>query len=363
MESLAINQQLAAFYSRKRVLITGHTGFKGAWLARWLQLLGADVAGLALDPGYSPNLFDLVGLQCGMESHIGDIRDAELVARVTAAFQPDIVLHLAAQPLVRLSYREPLLTFGSNVMGTAHVLEACRLTSSVRAIVVVTSDKCYENREWYWGYRESDPMGGADPYSASKGCTELVTSSYRRSYFSREDSAGLASARAGNVIGGGDWSEDRLVPDMIRGIASDQEILIRNPRSTRPWQHVLEPVAGYLQLAMRLHAEPTAFADGWNFGPDDADTLEVKELARRFIQAIGRGRLALGEADASSPHEAKLLSLDCRKARQLLGWRPRLNSDRCIQLTADWYQAHLLEPGSERAVLDRQIHHYESLLV
>lgn len=361
METL-VSHTLSRFYSGKRVLVTGHTGFKGAWLARWLQLLGAQVSGLALAPAYQPNLFELAKLDEELDSRVGDVRNLDFVQRVVSEVNPEVVFHLAAQPLVRRSYREPLETFSTNVMGTASLLEACRHVDSVRSIVVVTSDKCYENREWVWGYREHEPMGGADPYSASKGCTELVTAAYRRSFFSTGGGAALASARAGNVIGGGDWSEDRLVPDMIRGITADKDILIRNPASTRPWQHVLEPLAGYLQLAQQLHGDPARYADGWNFGPAEDDTMPVRILAELFIATIGRGRLVLGPPDPQALHEAKLLALDCSKARHLLGWKPRLDANACVRLTADWYSAHLNDPGSERSVLDAQIRNYQALL-
>src|SRR2546430_5089898 len=264
---------LASFYRGKKVLVTGHTGFKGGWLTAWLKILGAHVIGFALPPGTRPNLFDAATIDRDMVSLFGDVRNFEELSGTFAERSPEIVIHSAAQPLVRRSYREPVETYATNVMGTVHVLEAARHTASVRALVVVTSDKCYDNREWFWGYREADAMGGHDPYSSSKGAAELVTAGYRKSFFSQNGSAGVGSARAGNVIGGGDWSEDRLVPDIVRAIYSGEPVVIRRPQSVRPWQHVLEPVRGYLVLAKRLFEGGRACADGWNFGPRDEDAI------------------------------------------------------------------------------------------
>jgi CDP-glucose 4,6-dehydratase len=348
------------FFRDKTVLVTGHTGFKGAWLSEWLLRLGARVVGYALPPDQSPSLYSLLGLADRMESVLADIRDQGALERVLADSRPELVLHLAAQPLVRRSYREPVATFATNVMGTAHLLEAARKTESVRSIVIVTSDKCYENVGAKRGYRESDPMGGHDPYSASKGAAEIVTAAYRRSFFSGPDRAGVASARAGNVIGGGDWSEDRLVPDLVRGIGRGEPVVIRNPASVRPWQHVLEPLAGYLTLARALYEDPGRCSDGFNFGPEEAD-LPVGVLARRFVEALGGGALAsppLGD----QPHEASLLLLDSTKAREVLGWTPKLGIEDTVELTVAWYREHQRDPKSARAVTERQLALYEARL-
>jgi CDP-glucose 4,6-dehydratase len=348
------------FFRGKTVLVTGHTGFKGAWLSEWLLKLGANVVGYALPPDTKPSLYGLLGLEGRMRSVLADVRDAPRLEQVLLESRPELVLHLAAQPLVRRSYREPVATFATNVMGTAHVLEAARKTDSVRAVVIVTSDKCYENVDSPRGYRESDPMGGHDPYSASKGAAEIVTAAYRRSFFSASGQTGIASARAGNVIGGGDWSEDRLVPDLVRGVARGEPVVIRNPASVRPWQHVLEPLSGYLLLARALHENPGKFAEGFNFGPAEAE-LPVGELARRVTEALGRGTLAPPPGGAE-PHEATLLLLDSTKAKKVLGWTPRLDIEATVKLTVDWYREHQRDPATARAVTERQLANYEALL-
>jgi CDP-glucose 4,6-dehydratase len=343
------------FYAGRTVLVTGHTGFKGTWLAHWLSMLGARVVGLALAPETRPSLFEASGLENRITSVLADVRELTAVRDVIDGHRPEIVFHLAAQSLVRRSYRDPVGTYATNVLGTAHVLEACRHAPSVRAIVVVTSDKCYDNREWPWGYREIEPMGGADPYSSSKGCAELVTAAYRRSFYG--EGARVASGRAGNVIGGGDWAEDRLVPDIVRGVAADRPIAIRNPRSVRPWQHVLEPLSGYLTLARRLCEDGGgAVAQGYNFGPDDAEALSVAEVAERLVARLGRGRLAI--APDGGPHEAAHLRLDSSKARAELGWRPRLSLEETLAWTADWYRAHLGDPAAAAGLLDPQVQDY-----
>ncbi|MEP7125900.1 MAG: CDP-glucose 4,6-dehydratase [Byssovorax sp.] len=345
------------FYSGKSTLVTGHTGFKGAWLSHLLKRLGARVSGFALPPADKPSLFDLAGVAEGMSSTIGDVRNLAALHAVFKEQQPEIVLHLAAQALVRKSYREPVDTFSTNVMGTVNVLEAARACPSVRAVVIVTSDKCYENREWVWGYREDEAMGGFDPYSASKGCAELVAAAYRRSFF--KGGAAVASARAGNVIGGGDWAEDRLIPDILRGILGGETIEIRNPRATRPWQHVLEPLSGYLLLAQRLFEGGQSFAEGWNFGPADADSVPVGEVARRLVETLGRGTLELWDAPPEGAlHEAHALKLDCSKARSRLGWRPRLDFEGTLKLTAEWYRSTIEDPSTAKAMLDSQIDAY-----
>jgi CDP-glucose 4,6-dehydratase len=329
----------AVFWRGKRVFLTGHTGFKGSWLALWLQAMGAEVCGLALAPPSSPNLHTTAAVGAAMQSIVGDIRDLGTVRRAMTAFRPEIVFHLAAQPLVRLSYVEPVETFATNVMGTVHVLEAARATDAVRCMVNVTTDKCYDNREWLWGYREDEPMGGHDPYSSSKGCAELVTSAYRRSFLAAGGVA-LASARAGNVIGGGDWAVDRLVPDILRGFERGEPVLIRNPGSIRPWQHVLEPLAGYLALAERLHGEGANFAEPWNFGPNDDDARPVQWIVERMVQCWGEG--AGWRIDAGDhPHEARHLKLDISKARQRLGWRPRWDLGTSLTRIVDWHRAWL----------------------
>lgn len=343
------------FWRGKRVFLTGHTGFKGGWLSLWLQSLDAEVCGLALAPPSEPSLFHIAKVGEAMSSVIDDIRSLETVHGSMASFRPDIIIHMAAQPLVRLSYSEPVETYATNVMGTVHVLEAARRVDSVRCIVNVTTDKCYDNREWAWGYREDEPMGGHDPYSNSKGCSELVTSAYRRSFFQKAGVM-LASARAGNVIGGGDWAADRLVPDILRAFERREPVLIRNPNSTRPWQHVLEPLAGYLNLAEHLWNEGQAFAEGWNFGPQDDDARSVQWIVDRMAQAWGQGagwRIDAGE----HPHEAHYLKLDISKARHRLDWRPRWSLETALANITKWHQAWLAKEDM-RAVCLEQIRQY-----
>jgi CDP-glucose 4,6-dehydratase len=333
-----------AFWRGKRVFVTGHTGFKGAWLTAWLVEMGAEVHGYALKPDQERTCFDSCGLETRMASTLGDIRDATALARALRDASPDVVFHLAAQSLVRRSYRDPVGTFATNVMGTVHLLESVRQIPAVRAVVIVTSDKCYENREWVWGYREDEPMGGHDPYSASKGCAELVTAAYRRSFFEPNRSGvGVASARAGNVIGGGDWAVDRVVPDAVRSLERSEPVVLRNPDAVRPWQHVLEPVAGYLMLAERLFGEPAQWSGAWNFGPREEDAVTVATLTDKLVKQWGRGswRVASGR---DGPHEARYLKLDCSKARQVLGWRPRLTLDESVELTVAWYRRALAAP-------------------
>lgn len=327
------------FWQGKRVFLTGHTGFKGSWLSLWLQSMGAFVKGYALNPPTEPNLFTVAKVAEGMESEIGDIRDLDRLKRSMVAFNPDILIHMAAQPLVRYSYKEPLETYEVNVIGTAKVLEAARGCPSLRAIVNVTTDKCYENREWYWGYREDEPMGGFDPYSSSKGCAELVTSAYRRS-FMQDSGIGLASARAGNVIGGGDWSEDRLIPDILRAFEKGEAVIIRNPGAIRPWQHVLEPLSGYLMLAERLFETPRDYAEGWNFGPNDEDAKPVYRILDHMVSLWGDGA-SWQLDDDSHPHEAGFLKLDISKARARLQWRPTWCLQDALARTVRWHRAWL----------------------
>jgi CDP-glucose 4,6-dehydratase len=324
-------------YAGRRVLVTGHTGFKGSWLALWLQELGAEVTGLALAPETTPNHWELLAL--GARSHICDIRDAKGVAAAVAECRPEIVFHLAAQPLVRRSYREPVETWGVNVVGTATLLEACRAAPDLKAIVVVTTDKCYENREWAWGYRENDALGGHDPYSASKAGTELVAASFRKSFFSAPGGAALATARAGNVIGGGDWSEDRLIPDLVRAMQSGGELEIRSPRATRPWQHVLECLSGYLAIGQRLAQGERRFAESFNFGPDREGNRTVEEALTAMRTAWPGVRW--NHVQREQPHEAQLLHLDSSKAHSLLGWKPVWSFEEGVGATAGWYRAFL----------------------
>lgn len=361
MENLVI---APGFWKGRSVLVTGHTGFKGAWLALWLHSLGAKVSGYALAPNTNPSLFSLLNLGARIPTTLADINDRAALDAHLAAHSPQVIFHLAAQPLVRLSYATPVETFATNVVGTVNLLDAVRRVPSVRSVVVVTSDKCYENREWAWGYRENEPMGGHDPYSASKGCTELATSAMRRSYFSLDavlyHPARVASARAGNVIGGGDWSEDRLVPDIIRGcLGAEGVVRIRNPRAVRPWQHVLEPLGGYLRLGQLLCENGKDCDDGWNFGPVPGDERLVVEVAQAMVGALGTGRLEISP-EQGAVHEAHLLRLDIAKARQKLGWNPALDFEKTVEMTASWYGAwHKGE--NLAAVTERQITEYMTL--
>ena len=346
------------FWHGKRVFLTGHTGFKGSWLSLWLQSLDTRVHGLALDPPSGPNLFTVAGVEAGMATHtIGDIRDLSIVQKAMQAAQPDIVIHMAAQPLVRLSYAEPVETYATNVMGTVHVLEAARYSPNVKAIVVVTTDKCYENNEWAWGYRENEPMGGHDPYSNSKACAELVTTAYRNSFF-KSTGIPLASARAGNVIGGGDWAADRLVPDILRAFEQNQPVTIRNPRATRPWQHVLEPVYGYLTLAEHLYTKGQSYAEGWNFGPKDDDSKPVQWIVEYMADLWGKG--ASWKQDVGvHPHEANYLKLDISKAKARLGWQPCWPLSTSLELITSWHQSYLTKIDMKKLCL-AQINQYSS---
>lgn len=326
----------------RRVFLTGHTGFKGSWLSLWLARRGAKVRGYALDPATDPSLFRAASIATVLDDVRGDIRDTAKLTTSMSEFAPDVVFHLAAQPLVRRSYADPLGTYATNIMGTAHVLEAVRRTPSVRAVICVTTDKCYENREWIWPYRESDALGGHDPYSSSKACAEIVSAAYRSSFFPvvrmQEHNVAVATARAGNVIGGGDWSEDRLIPDLIRGFQTKRPVLIRRPDAERPWQHVLEPLHGYMILAGRLLAEPAKFASSFNFGPSAEDAWTVECVATAVARLWGEG--ASWERDpAPSVHEAHYLRLDSSRAHAELGWRPRLTVDEALKWTMSWYQS------------------------
>lgn len=349
------------FWKGKKVFLTGHTGFKGSWLAYWLYLMGARVAGYALTPSTKPAIFDILGLD-GLidQSQIADIRDFNVLSLAVKRFQPDVVIHMAAQPLVRQSYANPIETYEVNVMGTAHILEALRGMHSVKATVIVTTDKCYENRERQVGYIEDEAMGGHDPYSSSKGCAELVTSAYRRSFFSFDGNQNaVASARAGNVIGGGDWSEDRLIPDAIRAFEASQVLIIRNPQATRPWQHVLEPLSGYLVLAQTLYEEGVAFASGWNFGPDDVDARSVDEVIDLFVGRWG-GSASWQQDDSAQPHEAQLLKLDCSKAKQHLHWFPKWHIETALDKIVDWHRAFASQ-ADMRIITKEHINNYQQI--
>lgn len=342
----------------RRVLVTGHTGFKGSWLSIWLNILGARVAGFALDPPTKPNLFYAVQAGRDIADHRGDIRDDTAVRAVVEEFDPEVVFHLAAQAIVRDGYRDPVQTYATNVIGTATVLDACRRAQNVRAIVVVSSDKCYENRNWDWGYRENDRLGGFDPYSSSKACAELVSDAFRRSFFA--DAArpiGLATARAGNVIGGGDWARDRLIPDLARAVLANERAMVRNPTAVRPWQHVLEPLAGYLTLACRLGSDAQKYSGSWNFGPS-ADSIQTVESVAKRLSAHWSGRLEWLADDRRHPHEAARLQLDSTKAANALGWRSRLTFDEAIQFTADWYSTARSREADLRRITEAQIATY-----
>jgi CDP-glucose 4,6-dehydratase len=354
---IVVNQD---FWKGKRVLITGHTGFKGAWLALWLKWLGADITGYSLEPPTTPSLHDLARIEDAVTGIKADVRDFNRLTETLETEHPQIVFHLAAQSLVRRSYQHPIETYATNVMGTVNLLEAARQVGGVRAFVNVTSDKCYENREWVWGYRETDPMGGYDPYSSSKGCAELVTAAYRNSFFNPSDYAehglALASARAGNVIGGGDWGEDRLVPDCIRSFLKNEKCVIRQPKSTRPWQHVLEPLGGYLLLAENLYDAGSKFAQAWNFGPFDRDAKSVEWVVNRLCEKWNK---SVGYEMESGPqaHEARYLKLDCSKAMTELGWAPKWDIEIALDKVIEWTKVYQ-GGGDVRNVCYQQIEEY-----
>ncbi len=346
-----------AFWQGKHVLLTGHTGFKGSWLSLWLQSMGAVVRGIALDPPTTPALFNVAQVATGMDHQVADIRDFEAIKPLVDGFKPEIVIHMAAQPLVRLSYQQPIETYATNVMGTLHVLEAARHAGSVRAIVNITTDKCYDNKEWAWGYREDEPMGGHDPYSSSKGCVELLSSAYRQSFL-KDAGIAMATARAGNVIGGGDWALDRLVPDILKALEQQQPVQIRNPYAIRPWQHVLEPLSGYLLLAESLFEHSQQDAEGWNFGPRDEDAQPVQWIVERLCQAWG-GDASWAMQPGDHPHEAHFLKLDISKARQRLQWAPRWSLQTALSHITDWQQAWLAGQDM-RDICIQQIKNYQT---
>ena len=325
------------FWENKKVFVTGHTGFKGSWLCLWLQKMNSIICGYSLEPNSNPNLFNLANVDQKMKSIIGDIRDLEKIKHKINDFDPDIVIHMAAQPLVRLSYVDPVETYTTNVIGTLNLLEACRSCKSLKSIVVITTDKCYENKEKDEGYKEFEPMGGHDPYSSSKGCCELLVSSYRRSYFNDKNSASLASVRAGNVIGGGDWSKDRLIPDILNSFKDSKTVKIRNPKSIRPWQHVLEPLSGYLILAERLYINGDKYAEAWNLGPDIEDCKTVEWILNNMVKKWGEGASWKYEKN-DNLHEANFLKLDCTKAASMLNWFPKWKLDYTLSLIIDWYK-------------------------
>lgn len=354
------------FWKNKKVFLTGHTGFKGSWLSLWLQSLGAEVTGYALNPPTNPSLFEAANVASGMHSVIGDVRDLDSLQKAVKEAKPEIVIHMAAQPLVRYSYNNPVETYATNVMGSVHLLESIRNVDTVKAVVNVTSDKCYENREWVWGYREDEAMGGYDPYSNSKGCAELVTAAYRSSFFNPEEysrhGVAIASARAGNVIGGGDWAGDRLIPDFIRAIVEGQTVVIRSPNAIRPWQHVLEPLSGYLELAEALYTNGPEYAQAWNFGPNESDAKTVEWIVSELVAGWGGGASYKVDQQAANLHEAHFLKLDCSKARMTLGWQPQWDATETIKRICTWHKAHLNGQNMQVYTLGEILQYQTSLL-
>jgi len=348
-------------YKNKKVLITGHTGFKGSWLSLWLTLLGAEVVGFSLSPNTEPNLFNVLNLEKHLTSIIGDIRDKDTIEKVLIQYKPDFIFHLAAQPLVRRSYQEPHLTFETNIMGTVNLLEAVRKSNFEGVIVNVTSDKCYENTGCISSFKENDPMGGYDPYSASKGASEIVTAAYRNSFFNPEcygvsHRVALASARAGNVIGGGDWSEDRLIPDIVRALFKEEEIIIRNPHAVRPWQHVMECISGYLLLGAKLYGNPIEFAEGWNFGSNENTIMTVEEILLKSLELWGSGNYKI--IPENFLKEAAFLKLDISKAKEKLGWQPVYNINQSLEKTISWYKNYYFQGADMFEFTKSQIEEY-----
>jgi len=360
-------QPFNGIFSGKTVFVTGHTGFKGSWLALWLKLLGAHVVGYSLHPPTKPSLFEELRLSDDIEHVVGDIRDLEFMKSTMSKYQPEMVFHLAAQPLVRLSYEQPIETFSTNIMGTVNLLESVRTTSSVRACLCITSDKCYENREWPYAYRENDSMGGYDPYSASKGCAELVAASMRNSYFSPgsydKHQVAVATARAGNVIGGGDWALDRIFPDAIRALSKGEAVPVRNPSAIRPWQHVLEPLSGYLWLAAKMLETGSNYSEAWNFGPLSTGAVTVRSIVDMIISGWGEGRVNdLSTGQKNAPHEANFLKLDCSKAMGVLGWQPVLSVAEAVDFSTEWYkQYYCSKTFDARRFSESQINSYTEI--
>ncbi len=357
-----VNRQ---FWQSKRVFMTGNTGFKGSWLSLWLLSMGADVYGYSLNPPTTPSLFKLCSLNKMIQTKIADVRDYQCLEKSMQEFQPEIVIHMAAQPLVRDSYDIPVDTYAINVMGTVHVLEAVKKVPSVRTILNITTDKCYENKEWVWGYRENEPMGGYDPYSSSKACSELVTSAYRNSYFNPEQyqthKVSLASARAGNVIGGGDWAKDRLIADCVKSLINNQPILIRNPNAIRPWQHVLEPLAGYLMLCEKQYNEGANYAEGWNFGPDDKDAKPVEYIVNKMCTLWGGNAKYIIDG-GQHPHEAHYLKLDCSKAKNILNWQPKWSLDIALEKIIEWNHGYIADNKAVKDICIKQINEYMNVV-
>jgi len=356
-----MSRGLEAFFRNKRVLVTGHTGFKGSWLSLWLQRMGARVIGYALEPPSDPSLFETAKVASGMESIIADLRDLERFRETVQDHEPELVIHMAAQALVLDGYRDPLETYATNIMGTAHVLEVIRDSDSVKACVIVTTDKCYANQEWLWPYREDDRLGGLDPYSSSKACAEIVTSAYRSSFFAGDKPPHIATARAGNVIGGGDWARDRLLPDCFRSFYAGEKINIRNPLAIRPWQHVLEPLAGYLTLVRRLYEEGEEYAEVWNFGPSMEDSKSVDWVVSYLCRAWHDSRGWVNTGTADQPHEAVTLRLDSAKARYRLGWNPEWGIEEGLRRTIDWYRAYHEHPENTREFTLDQIAKHQQI--
>ena len=360
MDQVVKEVTLSDFYKGRKVFITGHTGFKGSWLSILLAWLGAEVYGYALKPHTNPSLYELVKVDKLVSSTIGDVRDYNLLLKTLKKVRPEIIIHMAAQAIVKESYKNPRETYDVNVMGTVNLLDTVRQIDSVKAIVNVTTDKCYENKEWHWGYRENEPMGGYDPYSNSKGCSELVTSSFRSSFFNpkeyKKHGVALASARAGNVIGGGDWAEDRLIPDFMRAIFQGKKVKIRSPYAIRPWQYVMEPLTGYLILCEKLYSFGPAFAEGWNFGPDDSDAKNVEWITKKICELWGEG-VSFDIDTNPQPHEANYLKLDCSKAKAELGWAPKWDIETTLKSIVDWNKAFLAS-GNMLSVTEKQIQDY-----
>lgn len=364
MDKMVENPLFGDFYRGRKILITGHTGFKGSWLSILLDWLGADIYGYALNPPTSPSLYEVANIDKFVSSTIGDIRDFNTLLAHLIETQPEIIIHMAAQPLVMESYKNPRETYETNVMGTVNLFDAARQVKSVKVILNITTDKCYENKEWIWGYRENEPMGGHDPYSNSKSCSELVTSSFRNAFFNPKEyskhGVALASARAGNVIGGGDWATDRLIPDFFRSILKAQKLKIRSPYAIRPWQHVLEPLSGYLTLCEKLYCEGQSFAEGWNFGPEDNDAKNVEWITSKICELWGAGAAYEINKD-TQPHEANYLKLDCSKAKNLLNWYPKWNIETAIQKIVEWNKAYIAD-SDMKLVCINQIEEYFSNL-